>query len=267
MQAPKNTFKSRLLAGEMLHGLWMSLASPVSAEALSLVGFDWLLFDTEHAPVDIAGVQPLLQAAAVGTASPVVRPAWNDKVLIKRLLDIGAQTLLVPFVETAAEAQAAVAATRYPPEGVRGVAGSTRASRFGLTADYFEVANREICVLVQIETGAALGRLEEIAAVPGVDGIFIGPSDLAASLGHLGRPGHPEVQEALRLAAERLARIGKPAGILATKAEDAIRYAGWGYHFVAGGVDLGLMLGAAAALRRQVSEAADARARGTSSSA
>src|SRR5690606_11309895 len=145
MQAPKNTFKSRLLAGEMLHGLWMSLASPVSAEALSLVGFDWLLFDTEHAPVDIAGVQPLLQAAAVGTASPVVRPAWNDKVLIKRLLDIGAQTLLVPFVETAAEAQAAVAATRYPPEGVRGVAGSTRASRFGLTADYFEVANREIC--------------------------------------------------------------------------------------------------------------------------
>jgi len=256
MQAPRNEFKRRLAAGEMLHGLWMSLASPVAAEALALAGFDWLLFDTEHAPVDVAGVQPLLQAAAAGASAAVVRPAWNGKVLIKRLLDIGAQTLLVPFVETADEARAAVAATRYPPDGVRGVAGSTRASRYGLAPDYFEVANREVCVLVQIETGAALGRLEEIAAVAGVDGVFIGPSDLAASLGHLGRPAHPEVQAALRDAAERLARAGMPAGILATRAEDAIRYAGWGYRFVAGGTDLGLLVGGAVALRQRLAAGA-----------
>lgn len=126
MQAPRNTFKRRLLAGDTQNGLWLSLGSPISSEALSLVGFDWLLFDTEHSPIDLASVQPLLQAAAVGTAQAVVRPAWNDKVLIKRVLDMGAQTLLVPFVETPEEAAAAVAATRYPPKGLRGVAGATR---------------------------------------------------------------------------------------------------------------------------------------------
>ena len=171
MKAPCNDFKRRLAAGEVLNGFWLSLASPVASEALSLAGFDWLLFDGEHSPVDVAGVQPLLQAAATGTASAVVRPAWNDKVLIKRLLDIGAQTLLVPFVQSAEEAAAAVLASRYPPHGVRGVAGATRASRYGQTEDYFAVANREICVLVQVETGEALGRLEEIAAVDGVDGV------------------------------------------------------------------------------------------------
>ena len=177
MQAPRNTFKRRLLAGDTQNGLWLSLGSPISSEALSLVGFDWLLFDTEHPPIDLASVQPLLQAAAVGTAQAVVRPAWNDKVLIKRVLDMGAQTLLVPFVETPEEAAAAVAATRYPPKGLRGVAGATRASRYGLTSDYFAVSDDEIAVLVQIETTNALTRLEEIAAVPGVDGVFIGPSD------------------------------------------------------------------------------------------
>ena len=250
MQAPTNDFKRRLAAGETLHGLWMSLASPVAAEALALTGFDWLLFDTEHSPVDVAEVQALLQAAAVGSAALVARPAWNDKVLVKRLLDIGAQTLLVPFVETADEALAAVAATRYPPAGVRGVAGATRASRYGMTSDYFEVADREICVVVQIETGAALGRLEEIAAVEGVDGVFIGPSDLAASLGHLGNPGHADVQAALHDAASRLAAIGVPAGILATRVEDARRYVEWGYRFVASGTDLGLLVAGAKGLRQ-----------------
>ncbi|ESR24851.1 HpcH/HpaI aldolase family protein [Lutibaculum baratangense] len=171
-----------------------------------------------------------------------MRPAWNDKVLIKRMLDVGAQTVLVPFVQSAEEAAAAVAATRFPPEGIRGVAGATRASRFGLTSDYFEVANREICVLVQLETTDALDRLEAIAAVEGVDGVFIGPSDLAASMGHLGKAGAEPVQEALRRSAERIAATGKAAGILATTAEDAVRYRGWGYQFVAGAVDLGLLL-------------------------
>ncbi|MFG1345200.1 HpcH/HpaI aldolase/citrate lyase family protein [Xanthobacter autotrophicus DSM 431] len=252
MNAPENRFKSRLLAREVLHGLWMTLASPVAAEALSLLGHDWLMFDTEHTPLDLAGVQPLLQAAAAGGAATVVRPAWNDPVLIKRLLDMGAQTLLVPFVQTPEEARAAVAATRYPPEGVRGVAGLTRASRFGLATDYFRVANREMCVLVQIETGAALARLEEIAAVEGVDGVFLGPSDLAASLGHLGQPGHPEVQAALEDAARRILATGKAPGILATTAVDARRYLGWGYRFVATGVDLSLLLKSAQRLLEEV---------------
>lgn len=245
MQAPRNEFKRRLLAGEVLHGLWMSIASSQTAEALSLVGFDWLLFDTEHSPVEVAGVQPLLQAAAAGKSAVAVRPAWNDKILLKRVLDIGAQTVLVPFVQTPEEAAAAVAATRYPPVGIRGVAGSTRASRFGLTPDYFAVANGEICVLVQIETREALDQLEAIAAVDSVDGVFIGPSDLAASLGHLGEPGHPEVQEALHEAAQRIVSAGKAPGILATNATDARRYIEWGYRFVAGAVDVGVLVGGA----------------------
>lgn len=255
VQMPTNDFKRRLAAGEALDGLWLSLASPVAAEAISLVGFDWMLFDTEHAPVEVAGVQPLLQAAAPGSASAVVRPAWNDKVLIKKVLDIGAQTLLIPFVETAQEASTAVSATRYPPAGVRGVAGSTRASRYGFAADYFARANDEICVLVQIETRTALERLEEIASVPGVDGVFIGPSDLGASMGHLGNPGHAEVQAVLQEAALRLSALGKPAGILATNADDALRYRSWGYGFIAGGTDLGLLTAGARALRARMSGA------------
>jgi 4-hydroxy-2-oxoheptanedioate aldolase len=242
MQAPINKFKQSLLAGENLNGLWMTLSSPVAAEALSLVGYDWLLFDTEHAPLEVSSVQPLLQAAAAGTASAIVRPAWNDKVLLKRVLDIGAQTVLVPFVETPEEAAAAVAATRYPPEGVRGVAGATRASRYGLASDYFAIANREICVLVQIETESAMAQVEDIAAVEGVDGVFIGPSDLAASLGHLGNPGHADVQAVLKDAAKRIAATGKAPGILATNAADARRYFDWGYRFVSLAVDTGVLV-------------------------
>ncbi|MGR9202253.1 HpcH/HpaI aldolase family protein [Rhizobium leguminosarum] len=245
MQAPKNEFKHRLLAGEILHGLWMSIASPQTAEALSLLGFDWLLFDTEHSPVELAAVQPLLQAASAGKSSHAVRPAWNDKVLLKRVLDMGAQTVLVPFVQTQAEAAAAVAATRYPPTGIRGVSGSTRASRFGLTSDYFAVADEEICVLLQLETTEALQQLEAIASVDGVDGIFIGPSDLAASMGHLGKPGHADVQEALREAAGRILACGKAPGILATNATDARRYIDWGFRFVAGSVDMGILVNGA----------------------
>lgn len=252
MKSLENTFKKRLLAGETLIGLWSSLCSPIAAEALADAGFDWLLFDSEHSPVEVAGLYPLLQAAASGSAEAIVRPAWNDKVLIKRVLDIGAQTILVPFVQNAAEARAAVAATRYPPEGIRGVAGSTRASRYGRAKDYFRIANREVCLLVQIETGEALEALAEIAGVDGVDGVFIGPSDLAASLGHLGNPGHEDVQRALHEAVDQLRLLGKPAGILATSPEDAGRYRDWGYQFVAAGVDLGLLVKAADRLSAQM---------------
>ena len=252
MKSLENTFKKRLLAGETLIGLWSSLCSPIAAEALADAGFDWLLFDSEHSPVEVAGLYPLLQAASGGSAEAIVRPAWNDKVLIKRVLDIGAQTILVPFVQNAAEARAAVAATRYPPEGIRGVAGSTRASRYGRAKDYFKVANREVCLLVQIETGEALEALGEIATVDGVDGVFFGPSDLAASLGQLGNPGHEDVQKALRGAVDQLKLLGKPAGILATSPEDARRYRDWGYQFVAAGVDLGLLVKAADRLSEQM---------------
>lgn len=254
IEAPVNRFKARLASGETQWGVWNSLASPVAAEALSLVGFDWMLFDTEHSPVEVASLQPILQAAATGSAAAVARPAWNDKVLIKKLLDIGVQTLLVPFVETPEEAAAAVRATRYPPEGIRGVAGSTRASRYGMATDYLKKANEQICVLVQIETADALARLEEIAAVDGVDGVFIGPSDLSASMGHLGNPGAPEVQDAIRAAAGRIAAAGKVPGILATRAQDATRYRNWGYRFVAGGVDTGLLVGAARSLLASLAE-------------
>ena len=184
----ENAFKTQLSTGKQQLGLWMSLASPISADALSRLGFDWLLCDTEHAPLEVSGALSILQAADQ-RSHVVVRAAWNDKVLIKRHLDQGATTLLVPFVENAVEARAAVAATRYPPEGIRGVAGATRASAFGTTPGYLSKANDGICLIVQVETGAALGQLEDIADVDGVDAVFIGPSDLAASLGHLGNPG------------------------------------------------------------------------------
>lgn len=245
MSAPINTFKQRLQSGKPLLGVWHSLASPVAAEALSLVGYDWMLFDTEHSPVEVATLQPLLQAAATGTAAHVARPAWNDKVLIKKMLDIGVQTLLIPFVQNAEEATAAVTASRYPPHGIRGVAGATRASRYGQAAGYLGSANDQICLLAQIETSEALSQLEDIAATDGIDGIFIGPSDLSASMGHLGNPGAEPVQTAIKDAAQRIIASGKAPGILATNPADARRYLSWGYRFVACGVDVGLLMAAA----------------------
>ena len=245
MKTPTNSFKARLLAGETQIGLWMSIPSPITAEALGYIGFDWLLFDTEHAPVEVAQLQPLLQAAQPGSSALAARPAWNDKVLIKKLLDIGAQTLLVPFVQNAEEARAAVQATRYPPDGIRGVAGLTRASRYGQAENYLNLANDQICVLVQIETQTAVDNLEEIAAVPGVDGVFVGPSDLSASLGYLGKPSAEPVQETLRSLAKRIDAMGKAPGILATNVEDAKRYRDWGYCFIAASVDLGLLVSSA----------------------
>jgi 4-hydroxy-2-oxoheptanedioate aldolase len=178
---------------------------------------------------------------ARGPATPIVRPAWNDVVMIKRMLDIGAPSLLIPYVQNAEEARRAVAATRYPPAGVRGVTASGRAARYGRVKDYLKMAHTELCLLLQVETGAALDQLEAIASVEGVDGIFIGPSDLAASLGHVGNPQHPEVQAALEDAVRRLTAIGKPAGILTANEDEARRYIGWGYLFVAVGSDLGLL--------------------------
>jgi 4-hydroxy-2-oxoheptanedioate aldolase len=238
---PRNEFKRALAAGRPQIGLWSSLCSNVVAEVIGGCGFDWILVDTEHSPNELPGVLTQLQALAVGTATPIVRPAWNDPVLIKRYLDVGATGLLIPFVQNAEEAKKAVAATRYPPQGIRGVATSTRAGRFGRTKEYLRKANDEICVLVQVETRAALDNLESIAAVDGVDGVFIGPSDLAAALGHLGNPGHAEVQAAISDAVKRLKAKGKAAGILTSVEADAKRYLAEGYTFVAVGTDIGLL--------------------------
>jgi 2-keto-3-deoxy-L-rhamnonate aldolase RhmA len=251
MDLPRNTFKHSIAKGELQIGLWCSLCSPITAEIVCHSGFDWLLLDTEHSPNELPDVLSQLQAVQTGSASPIVRPAWNDIVLIKRFLDIGAQSLLIPFVQTADEARRAVEATRYPPGGIRGITGSGRASRYGRVTNYLKNASQEICLLVQVETKSALDRIEEIASVDGIDGIFIGPNDLAASFGHIGNWAHPEVQSALEDAVRRLKKIGKPAGILTPNEEEAKRFIQWGYTFVAVGADLGLLARGADALAKR----------------
>jgi 4-hydroxy-2-oxoheptanedioate aldolase len=247
----RNAFKAGLAAGKLQIGLWSSLASNIAAEIISDSGFDWILLDTEHSPNEVPDLLSQLQAVQRGTATPIVRPAWNDAVLAKRILDIGAQSLLFPYVQNPEEAKRAVAATRYPPHGIRGVSVAARASRYGRVPGYLTKANDEICVLVQVETGQAMRELEAIAKVDGVDGVFIGPSDLAASLGHLGNPQHADVQKAIQDAGRRLKAIGKPAGILTGNEEEARRYMDWGYLFVAVGADVGLLARNADALAKK----------------
>jgi 4-hydroxy-2-oxoheptanedioate aldolase len=247
----RNEFKHALRQGKLQIGLWSSLCSNIAAEILADSGFDWILLDTEHSPNEIPSLLTQLQAIGRGGSTPIVRPAWNDMVLAKRCLDIGTQTLLFPYVQNAEEAKRAVASTRYPPEGVRGVAVAARASRYGRIPGYLTKANSEMCVLVQVETRIALDNLEAIAKVDGVDGVFIGPSDLAASLGHLGNPQHADAQAAMKDAVTRLKALGKPAGILTGNEEEIRRYIDWGYQFVAVGADVGLLARHADALAKK----------------
>ena len=251
MELPTNTFKRALSEGRHQLGLWCSLPGAYAAEAVAGSGFDWLLFDTEHSPGDPLTVLAQLQAVAPYPVSAVVRPASNDAVLIKRFLDFGAQTLLIPYVQNAEEAKAAVAAVRYPPAGIRGVSGVTRATRFGRVADYGKRAGEELCLLVQIDTQDALDNLEAIAAVDGVDGVFIGPADLAASLGHVGEPGHPRVTALIEKAVGRIRACGKPAGILTPDTAFAARCIELGTLFTAVGVDAAMLVKATEALARQ----------------
>ncbi len=249
MNLPANAFKHAIARGQRQIGLWSGLGSATAAEILGGSGFDWIVIDTEHAPNELSGVIEQLRAMAAGTAAPVVRPAWNDRVLMKRYLDAGAQTLLIPFVQNADEAAHAVGSMRYPPRGQRGVGLSHRANRYGRVERYFDHAESELCLLVQLETRAALGALEAIAQTDGVDGVFIGPSDLAADFGHLGNNGHPEVQDAIADALDRCRSAGKPAGILTAVAADAQRYIEMGFTFVAVGSDVGLLRTASELLR------------------
>lgn len=246
-ELPKNRFKAGIRSDRCQIGLWTALPGTVPVEILSSAGFDWLVLDTEHAPGDPLTVLPQMQTMVPFHASPVVRPAWNDKVLIKRFLDLGAQTLIVPYVQTKEEAEAAVAAMRYPPRGIRGVAGGVRASLYGQVPDYIHRAEEELCLIVQVETAEALERLPEIAAVDGVDGVFIGPADLSASMGHPGDMMHPEVVAAIEGAIETLVGMDVPAGIL-TSGDFARRCIALGASFVAVGIDAGLLARSARAL-------------------
>lgn len=243
MKLPANTFKRALKERRQQIGLWCSLCSNTVAEILATAGFDWIVIDTEHAPNEVPMVLQQLQAMQVdaNTASPVVRPPWNDTVMIKRFLDIGAPNLLLPFVQNVEEAKKAIAATRYPPKGVRGVAGNTRANRYGLITDYYATVESELGVILQAETRDAVNRIPEMAAVDGVDGIFIGPADLSASIGHLGNAAHPEAQAEIMRALELCKSANMPAGILAVNEDDARRYLDAGFTFVAVGVDQGLL--------------------------
>jgi 4-hydroxy-2-oxoheptanedioate aldolase len=249
LDIPRNHFKAALRAGRPQLGLWNSLCSNFSTEVIAGAGFDCIVLDMEHAPNEVFGVLSQLQAIApYEGVSAIVRPPWNDPVIIKRVLDVGAQTLLIPYVQNVDEARRAVEATRYPPDGFRGVAVATRANKWGRVKDYFKRVNDELCVIVQLETSVALEHLEAIAALDGIDCIFIGPSDLSASLGHLGNAQAPEVRAAIDDAFARAKRAGKAAGILMTVEADAQRYLKEGVEFVAVGSDVGLLARGAEAL-------------------
>jgi 4-hydroxy-2-oxoheptanedioate aldolase len=248
MDLPKNQFKSALKSARPQIGLWSSLSSSYTVEVIAGAGFDWILLDSEHSPADLENLLGQLQAAAPYPSHPVVRVPWNDMVTMKRILDVGAQSLLIPYVSTADEARAAVAHTRYPPAGVRGVAGTTRATRFGRVKDYAKRAHEEICLLVQVETQRALDNIEAICAVEGVDGVFIGPADLHASLGYTGEIANPKVKPLIDEAIRRIRKCGKAPGILTPNEADARHWLECGALFVAVGADVGILARGAEAL-------------------
>lgn len=251
MDLPVNRFKRAIKAGRLQIGFWSCLSSNISIEVLAGAGFDWLLIDAEHSPNELPMVLSQLQAVTGGTAHPIVRPPWNDAVRIKGFLDAGVQTFLVPYVQNAGEARQAVAATRYPPRGVRGFAGATRASRFGRVKDYHARCEAEMCVLVQVETRVALGNLEAIASVDGVDGVLIGPGDLSADIGHLADLTHPEVVTVIEEAIGRITAAGSIPGILMGDEALARRYIELGCLFTAVGSDVAMLARGAEQLARR----------------
>jgi len=247
----QNKLKTALAAGQSQNGIWMSLTSPLVAEIVGDAGFDWILVDCEHAPNSLTTVREQLQAMRGSNSSLLVRPPWNDMVLIKQFMDVGVQNFIIPYVQNPQEARDAVAATRYPPEGVRGVAGGSRASNFGRNKTYLKESNEAVTVIVQVETMEAMNELEAIAQVPGVDGVFIGPADLSASMGHLGDIEHSEAQAAIRDAAERLKAIGVPSATLAFDPDVAERYIDYGYQMVCIGSDQSCLMGGLAGLHKR----------------
>ncbi|WP_338759378.1 HpcH/HpaI aldolase/citrate lyase family protein [Massilia sp. METH4] len=257
MDMPRNAFKRALAAGEKQIGLFLGLGNATIAELIAGTGFDWVLVDGEHGPNDLRTIIAQLQALAAYPVSPVVRTLDHDAARIKQLLDAGAQTLMVPMVESADQARALVRAMRYPPHGMRGVGTAmARAARWNGVGSYFEHADAEQCLVVQIESRAALEGLEGILQVDGVDAVFVGPSDLAASLGHLGKPGHPEVRAAVARAIEQIAAAGKAAGVFSADPAVAAGYLDLGARFLLVGVDALLLRNAAVDLAARFKEGA-----------
>lgn len=249
MSLPTNHFRNALREGRTQIGLWMGLANANAAEALATTGFDWLLIDGEHAPNDVRTVLDQLRAIAPYNTQAVVRPVVGDVALVKQYLDVGAQTLLVPMIDTAEQAQQMVRAMRYPPEGIRGLgAALARASRWNQIPDYLHSANEQMCLLVQAETTLAMENLVAIASTEGVDGVFFGPADLSASMGYRGQPGHPAVQEAILQGIATVRAAGKAAGVLMADRQLAQTYLDAGALFVAVGVDTSLLVRAASDL-------------------
>jgi 2-keto-3-deoxy-L-rhamnonate aldolase RhmA len=242
-----NPFRTLLSQPAVPLGTWLMSGTASTAEAMGCIGFDWLVVDMEHVPIDYKDAYHILQAIAGTRATPVIRLAWNDIVMVKRALDIGAQTLMFPFVQTADDARRAVTSTRFPvpgeaAPGTRGFAAMHRASRYSTAADYGKRANEGIFRMIQLETPAAIERLEEIAAVDGVDALFMGPGDLSSAMGQIGNIAHPEVQAALKNAAERARKIGKPIGIVGPTPEMVQQFIAYGYHYVAIASDMGMMM-------------------------
>ncbi len=248
MPAPTNRFKARLKAGDRLIGCWMSFAEPMTAEIMGTAGFDWLVIDGEHSPNDLRSIRDQLVALAASDAEPVVRVPIGETWMIKQMLDLGAQTVLVPMVETKEQAEALVRACRYPPFGTRGVgAAAARATRFGAISDYVTTADDQTCLLVQVESRAGIAALDDILSVDGVDGVFIGPADLSTDMGFQGKSTAPEVQEVIRGAIARIAAAGKAPGILGTEDTVTEGYRDMGAQFLAVGIDVLLLARAARA--------------------
>ena len=251
MKIPTNHFKQGLQADQTLFGLWLGLGETFSAEICAGAGFDWLLIDAEHGPNDLRSILAQLQAIAPYSSQPVVRPPQGDHVLIKQLLETGVQTLLIPMFDTAEQAEGLVKAMRYPPSGIRGVGSAlARASRWGRIDDYTAQADDQMCLLVQVETKCGYENLEAILGVEGVDGIFFGSADLAASYGYLGQSTHPEIVSAIEVGLQKVAQAGKAGGVLCSDKSLNARYIDAGARFVAVGVDALLLAGATTELLR-----------------
>jgi len=255
MKLSTNTFTAALSSRTNQIGLWITLASNFSAETLAPSGYDWVLLDMEHSPNDLGSILTQLQVFKASNTTAIVRPSWNDPVQVKRLLDIGAPGLLFPMIQSVDEAKLAVASTRYPPRGIRGVSGSTRANAFGRVTDYFDRIEEETTVLLQLETLAAIEKAVDIGTVDGVSGIFFGPADIAADMGLLGKPMEPAVWDVIRPAAKKLIDAGVPVGTLVMDSAFSAELLNDGFTFVACGSDASILSKGADALLAAVRSA------------
>lgn len=249
---PPNQFKRGLAAGKRQPGLWLTLESANATEVLAGAGYSWLLLDMEHTTVDPSQIADHLRAARGGTAELVVRIPWNDPITFKRLLDAGVRSFMVPFVQSAAEAHAAIAATRYPPHGIRGVSGNMRANAFARYKDYAQRYHEEQCIVVQIESPKAVAAIPEIGAVEGVDGIFVGPNDLAANMGVFGKPGAPEVRAEVDRALGLIKKTGKAPGVLNFNLAEARELFAQGYSYIAIASDTSILARRSEALLAEI---------------